>query len=529
MLLLEVHKVSKQFDGIKVLDGISFSLKLGESLGILGKSGAGKSVLIHMLRGMRGYEPDEGKVIYRVDYCPSCLWVEPPSFNVGQCPHCNAIMEHRTVDLWDDVDSEVSKAVKARIAIMFQRTFALYGNLTPIENIMEALRRARVKEDAAPKLAIEYVKLTNLVHRLLHPAENLSGGEKQRVVLARQIAANPILLLADEPTGTLDPYNANLISNLLAHEFKEKKKCMIIASHIPSLLERLCDRVLWLEKGRIVMDSASREVVSAFLGEVKEFVREEASVGQEVLRAIDVSKYYYSIDRGLTKAVDRVTFEVKDKEIFGIIGKSGAGKTTLSRIICGLTQPSSGKVEIKIGNKWYDITAPGYEGRAIALSNIGLLHQEYSLFPHRTVLENLSTSIGLELPEELARMKAIYTLKSVGIDPTVIDGILEKYPDELSEGERHRIALAQVLIREPKIVVLDEPSGTMDAVTKVEVAKSITMSRSWLDETFIIVSHDIDFVRFTCDRVALMKNGRIAGYLDPRKISWEMLAAELSD
>ena len=141
----------------------------------------------------------------------------------------------------------------------------------------------------------------------------------------------------------------------------------------------------------------------------------------------------------------------------------------------------------------------------------------------------MSTSIGLELPDELARMKAIYTLKSVGLDPEAVLQILDKYPDELSEGERHRVALAQVLIKEPRIVVLDEPSGTMDPLTKVEVAKSIMMSRSWLEETFIIVSHDVDFVRMTCDRVALMKNGKIVSYMDPKKITWEALAAELSE
>ncbi|RLF08953.1 MAG: methyl coenzyme M reductase system, component A2 [Thermoprotei archaeon] len=528
-VLLEVRKVSKEFDGVRVLDNVSFQLKLGESLGVLGKSGAGKSVLMHMIRGMKGYEPTEGKIIYHVAFCPSCSWVDIPTFSGKPCPHCGGIMEYRVVDFWSDIDRELARAVRARIAIMFQRTFALYGNLTPVENVMEALSRAGVKREDALKLAIEYVKLVNLMHRTLHPAETLSGGEKQRVVLARQIAVNPILLLADEPTGTLDPLNANMISQLLLKEFKEKNKCMIVASHIPDVLQRLCDRVIWLDRGKVVMDAPAHEVVKSFLRGVESFTPELVMIGEDVLKVVDVSKYYYSIDRGLTKAVDRVSFTVKEREIFGIVGRSGAGKTTLSRIICGITQPSSGRVELRVGDKWYDITKPGCEGRAIATSYIGLLHQEYALYPHSTVLQNLSTSIGLELPDELARMKAIYTLKSVGLDPEAVLQILDKYPDELSEGERHRVALAQVLIKEPRIVVLDEPSGTMDPLTKVEVAKSIMMSRSWLEETFIIVSHDVDFVRMTCDRVALMKNGKIVSYMDPKKITWEALAAELSE
>ncbi|MCS7140316.1 MAG: methyl coenzyme M reductase system, component A2 [Candidatus Nezhaarchaeota archaeon] len=528
-LLLEVYKVSKEFDGIKALDNVSFQLRLGESLGVLGRSGSGKSVLMQMIRGVKGYEPTEGYIIYYVAFCPSCSWVDIPTFRDNPCPQCGTKMEYRVVNLWEPLDNDVAEALKARVAIMFQRTFALYGNLTPIENVMEALKRARIDERVAPRLAFELLKLVNLTHRLLHPAEALSGGEKQRVVLARQIAVNPILLLADEPTGTLDPYNAHLVSDLLIKEFKAKNKCMIVASHIPTVLQRLCDRIIWLEKGKMIMDAPSPEVISSFLKGVQEPQMEQVPTGNEILRVIDVSKYYYSIDRGLTKAVDHVTFNVKEREIFGIVGKSGAGKTTLSRIICGVTEPSSGVVELKVGDRWYNITKPGYEGRAIASSYIGLLHQEYALYPYRTVLDNLSTSIGLELPEELARMKVMYTLKSVGFNSGTIDQVLTRYPDELSEGERHRVALAQVLIKEPRVVVLDEPSGTMDPITKIEVAKSILSSRSWLDETFIIVSHDIDFVRLVCDRLALMKNGRIVAYLDPKKTSWDDLLIELRE
>ncbi|MEM2535161.1 MAG: ATP-binding cassette domain-containing protein, partial [Candidatus Nezhaarchaeales archaeon] len=384
MILLEVRRVSKEFDGVKALDGVSFNLKLGESLGIFGKSGAGKSVLMHMIRGVRGYEPTDGKVIYHVAICPQCLWIETPDFGGKPCPYCNTVMEYRVIDFWSESDRKVVEALRARVAIMFQRTFALYGSLTPLENIMEALRRARVKEDKALKLAIDYLNHVNLLHRMLHPAEILSGGEKQRVVLARQIAVNPILLLADEPTGTLDPYNAELVSRVLLREFKEKKKCMIVASHIPIVLRSLCDRIIWLSEGKVVMEGSADEVFNTFLKDLGEVTLEKAPIGGDVLRIINISKYYYSLDRGLVKAVDNVNLTVKEREILGIVGRSGAGKTTLSRIICGITEPSSGKVEIRIGDRWYDITKQGYE-RAIALSYVGLLHQEYSLYPYRTV------------------------------------------------------------------------------------------------------------------------------------------------
>jgi methyl coenzyme M reductase system, component A2 len=123
-------------------------------------------------------------------------------------------------------------------------------------------------------------------------------------------------------------------------------------------------------------------------------------------------------------------------------------------------------------------------------------------------LENLTESIGLALPFELAERKALHTLTTVGFAEEQAEAILDKMPDEFSEGERHRVAMAQVLIREPSIVILDEPTGTMDSITKIEVSKSILNARQELGETFVIVSHDMDFVSNVCDRVMLMRNGR---------------------
>jgi methyl coenzyme M reductase system subunit A2 len=211
----------------------------------------------------------------------------------------------------------------------------------------------------------------------------------------------------------------------------------------------------------------------------------------------------------VVKAVHNVTFDVQKKEIFGIIGKSGAGKTTLSRIISGIIEPTSGEMNILIGDDWVDMTKPGINERGRAKEYIGLLHQEYDLFPHRSVLDNLTDSIGLEFPKELALRKALITLRMAGFTEEKARQILNRFPGELSDGERHRVALAQVLIREPRLVILDEPTGTMDPITKQDVKHSILHAREEMDETFIVVSHDMDFVQDICDRLALMRGGKI--------------------
>ena len=230
---------------------------------------------------------------------------------------------------------------------------------------------------------------------------------------------------------------------------------------------------------------------------------------------MDAEKHFFSVDRGVVKAVDGISFEIEEREIFGIIGYSGAGKTTTSRLICGQSNATKGKVEVRIGDDWIDMSKDGYENKGRATPYIGVLHQEYTLYPFDTVLQNLTTSIGIKMPAELARMKAIQVLVSVGFDKKNVSRILEALPDTLSVGECQRIAFAQVLIKEPRIIVLDEPTGTMDPITKVIVAKSVIRARDTLGETFIVVSHDMDFVRNCCDRAAFMEKGKVVEIGDP--------------
>jgi methyl coenzyme M reductase system subunit A2 len=276
------------------------------------------------------------------------------------------------------------------------------------------------------------------------------------------------------------------------------------------VIEDMANRAILLADGIIAAIGSPKSVISTFVKDYHEIEESEASeLGGKILAARDVSKRYISVDRGVVKAVNSVTFDVQKKEIFGIIGKSGAGKTTLSRIISGIIEPTSGEMNILIGDDWVDMTKPGIDERGRAKEYIGLLHQEYDLFPHRNILDNLTDSIGLEFPKELALRKAVVTLRMAGFTEEKSRQILNRFPSELSDGERHRVALAQVLIREPRLVILDEPTGTMDPITKQDVKHSILHARDEMDETFIVVSHDMDFVRDICDRLALMRGGKI--------------------
>jgi methyl coenzyme M reductase system subunit A2 len=545
--IIRLEGVSKKFGDNFALKNINLSIKEGETLGIIGVSGSGKSVLIHLIRGYKDYEPTEGRVIYILTICPECYWVDSPSKDGQNCPRCGERLKKRETDIWKLEDRELASAIRKKVGIMLQRTFALFSEKSSLENVMEAIissetesrisvgtttrrdmiEKAEYSNNVANR-AMELLKAVNLGHRILTIARDLSGGEKQRVILARQIAIDPVLLLADEPTGTLDPENTRIILDTLRKYIKNAGKTMILTSHIPEVVRELSDRVLWLHKGEILAEGNPEELIQKFLAQVsEEEIRDEFKFEREILKLKDVKKYYYSVSRGVVKAVDGVSFEVKEGEIFGILGPSGSGKTTLSRIIVGIAEITGGEVYIRIGDEWIDMRTPGISGRGRAMPYIGILHQEYSLYPHRTVLDNLTDCISLDLPSEFARIRALDILTGIGFSEAEAEVIMTKYPDELSEGQRHRVALAQVMIREPRILLLDEPSGTMDPVTKLEVARTLKRIREEFGTTILIISHDLQFTKLTCDRVALMLQGRLEGVGTPEEMIQRLQELEL--
>ena len=506
--LLKLENVVKRFEGRVVLDNISVTLKTGEILGLIGKSAAGKSVLIHMIRGSEGYKPDSGKILYHVNWCSKCGRLELPEEG-KKCPKCGDVYETQWVDLWAlHPRDRLRQELKGRISIMLQRTFALFGDNTVLENIFEAMPEDLTEKQKIDR-AIELLEFVNMTHRTTHIARDLSGGEKQRVVMARQLAKDPLFFLADEPTGTLDPYTANVVHERLVKYTREHGICMVLASHWPEAIDKMADDAMWLDAGKVVMHDEPEKVTKKFMEAYKFDKANDYTVGEPVIRLENAEKHFFSVVRGVVKAVDGVTFDIKEGEVFALVGFSGAGKTTTSRMIAGMTPTTGGKVEVKIGDTWVDMNDPGEGGKGRATPYIGVLHQEFTLYPFDTVLQNLSSCIGIKMPAELAKVKAIQSLLSVGFPKENIEAVLQSYPDALSVGECQRIAFAQVLIKEPRFVILDEPTGTMDPITKITVAKAVLKAREDLNETFIVVSHDMDFILNCCDRAALMKGGKV--------------------
>ena len=525
--LIEIRDLSISANGKQILKNISLDINEGDSIGIIGKSGAGKSTLLHLLRGFEEFEDISGEVIFNISLCPKCGKVNPPGNAGKMCLKCNLKTELKRVDYFDSKD--MHRKIMERTAIMMQRTFGLYGDESVLENIIRSFEYSDIPKEKRPYVAAELIEKMKLSHRMTYTGKELSGGEKQRVVLARQLAKYPMLLLADEPTGTLDPRTAKLVHDSILKAKQEHNMTMLVTSHLPGVLHDLTNKAILLENGEIIEIGKPDEIIEKFSAMTGVVNEGKAVIGEPIIILKDVKKKYYSYLKGMIPAVNGVNFEVNEGEIFGILGISGAGKTTLSKIIAGIMERDSGKVDVRIGDIWVDMTERGTDFRGRAKPHIGYLHQEYSLYPHRNVLSNLTDSIGLKLEPELARTKTIAALKAVGFDENTAHEILEKTSYELSVGERQRVTMAQVLIREPRIIIFDEPTGTMDPITKNEVANSILTARKETGTTFVIVSHDMEFVRTICDRAVHMKLGKITAMGDAGSVLEEIKIEEKAD
>lgn len=517
--LVTVQGLTKEFiPGAPAVKDVSFTVEEGRSLGILGKSGSGKSVILWSLKGVKGYEPTSGKILFRIALCKGCYWTEPPKMVGGSCPNCGGALDESVVDYWQEAlrYSEIYRSINRRIGIMRQRAFGLYGNDLVVNNIIYALAQAGVPAPMRVKEATLLLDEVQMLHRAHHVANDLSGGEKQRVILAMQLAKKPMILLADEPTGTLDIKTAELVHDSIKRFQEKRSLLLVITSHWPHVIEELSDQSILLEDGVAVAQGSFRDVASRFLGSIKEVKGEYSASANPMLKVEGIQKYYITYDRGVVKAVDGISFQVNEGEILGLVGKSGAGKTSLVKIIAGLLTPSEGKVTLRVGESWIDATNASSVEIAKVFKSFGFLHQEYGLYPHRTIFENLTTSIGLSLPAEMAEANIIDIFEALGFTPQRIPQLLEKLPGELSEGEKQRVALARALIKGPPIVILDEPTGTLDPLTRQEVALSIKSAQRELGQTFLVVSHDEDFVKEVCDRTLKMSGGKITAEETPK-------------
>ena len=557
--MLKVNNLVKDYvidsDTIRVLDGISFNVNEGEILGIIGRSGGGKSTILKVLRGMEPFVSGN----FELDG-----FTVKPDASIG--------------DL---------KKLQKMAAIHLQRNFGLWSGAT-YENVLRRVYAEKFGYESLPDrdspyyqecydASIEYLKLVNLDSKAEHFSSVLSGGEKQRLLIARQLASKPKLLLLDEPATMTCPATKQGVLDTIKNVNEKLKLKTIVVSHLPEIHSYLADRVLWLDNGKIIDEGEPQEILKKFLKKMKPTIpMPERTSDKTVIKVNNLSKRYWLIRQGEVLDLDKINLEFKQGEIAALIGPSGAGKTTLLHTMDGLIFPDDGDIEFLVDDEWIEMST--YSPKRMEVRRItSIMYQEFALTPHSTIKQQLAFRLGVkgqnvieearkrahelgisdvdldemyrmtDMPEENGKER----LAKMGYTPAILGVLFPSYPltevlkfsepifnavdlpisvldlkpYQISGGENVRAALALALSTTPSILLLDEPFGDLDPITLRDVANSLKNVNKTFNTTIIFISHHIDFIREVAQRAILIDKGHVVMDGNPEKVCDEFIKA----
>lgn len=556
--ILRVQGLCKRFalskDGqeLVALDNVSFEVGKGETVGIIGRSGAGKTTLLRMIRGYEKF--DEG------------------------------LIELDGVKVTPDSPASEFRKLQEKTAYHLQRSFALY-NISVIDNVIKRLRAKQVGFEEVPQFEADYEELKQEAFKILdlvglrdkwnHLFTILSGGDKQRVLLARQLAKGPSLLLLDEPGTMSDPLTRQYLLDSVKRVKERAKLSILLVSHMPQVHRYLCDRMLMLEKGKIVAEGDPEHIIAKFMEPI-EPVKPLTPLRNEkdtVLWVDGVCKKYDLVtSHSLIRTIEMrdITIKVPRGDILGIVGPSAMGKTVLMRLLSGFERPDNGYILIKIGQVDYANIAD-YGSRSIeARSKLGIIHQEFALPPYQLVQDLFAQKIGLkkfEMVEEamkrakefgistvtldvllriadMSEEEATSKLSELGLDLDILDElfprlpaeeafraakpylkavnlpeeIFSRYISETSMGEEIRLAIAALMASNCEILLLDEPFGDIDPVSLRIVTNSLKDLNREFNTTILVVSHQLEVIRELVHEAILIDEGKVVMRGDPNEV-----------
>ncbi len=346
----------------------------------------------------------------------------------------------------------------------------------------------------------------------------LSGGQRQRIMIAMALALEPALLVADEPTTALDVTTQAQILKLILEIQKKHGMAVLFITHDFGVVAEIAQRVAVLRRGELVELGAPGEVLKRPQHEyTKRLIAavptlspraRAAAVGETVLEVKALCKTYrerrWLAPAREVRAAEDVSLEVRRGETLGVVGESGSGKSTLARCLVRLIEPSSG--EIRLGGR--DLARLGASALRPLRARMQIVFQDpyRSLDPRRRVGEAIMEgplNFGVPKPQALERAKRLMQL--VHLDPAA----LERYPHQFSGGQRQRLCIARALALEPELLVADEAVSALDVSVQAQVLELLEEIRSRLELAMVFITHDLRVAARVCDRVAVMRQGRI--------------------
>lgn len=518
MRILDVNNLSVKFtqkeEDFEAVKGISFSLNSGEILGIIGESGSGKSVTSQSITRLIEDAKYAGSVSY---------------FSDNQC-----------IDLINCSNSQLQIVRREEVAYIFQEPMTALNPLMPCGD--QILESSSTKNKDVLFELLHKVELNDVERIAKSYPHELSGGQRQRIMIAMALAKKPKLLIADEPTTALDIAIQREILALLKKLSTENKMGILFITHDLLSLGEFADRIAVMYHGKIVEQNKASKILNSpkhpytqALLESRPSYRKKGNILEEIsdllvesngylvykkptleklpantphdkviLELHDIGKCHVQngiFKRTKNQVLEDINLKVNHGDIVGLIGESGSGKSTIAKIVLRIWEETSGKILLH----GKDISSFDDLSREIQL----VFQDPFSsLNPKHNIGKAISEVFHIsnkKLKSKELKQKSIELIKTVGLT----ESDYYKYPHEFSGGQRQRICIAKALAKEPKFIVLDEAVSALDVSIQAKILNLLNQLKAKKGLTYLLISHDMNVVSYFCNKMVVLKNGRI--------------------
>lgn len=505
--LLTVSHVSIGFDGTPVTHDVHFSLFPGTITALVGESGSGKSVSAMALAHL---DPSQAEVS-------------------GQA----FLDSNTTLNILDNTLDQASlqKLRGGQIGVVFQEPMTAFNPLMTLgKQVEESLiyhqpKLSKQERKEAVLHAFEAVRLPQ-PERIFtaHPHE-LSGGQLQRVMIAMAIINNPSIIIADEPTTALDVTTQKAILQLLESLARERHLAILIITHDMGVVWEAAQYVYVMQKGEIVEEGSTRQIFTApthpytrmLLDAVPKLTVDSESEASPTadsqapaLVQLEHVSLSYSHRAHAKFALHDISLRIGAGETLALVGESGAGKTTIGKVISGQLTPQQGTVLIGGDN------LAGLKGKKLrqARSSIGFVFQNSSsaLVPTKTIGWSIAEPLlveeslgGTKLSSQQRRERVEELMKHVGLDPA----LASRFPYQLSGGQRQRVGIARAIALRPKLLIADEPTSSLDVTVQKRVLDLLRTLQQEYGYACLFITHDLGIVQEVAHNLAVIKSGEI--------------------
>lgn len=508
--LLDIQNLSVTFRqaGVdrEVVRELSLQVNAGETLALVGESGSGKSVTALSILRLLPSPP----VVY-------------PS---GDILFAGQSLLH--------ADEPTLRAIRGnQISMIFQEPMVSLNPLHTIERQLAevlSLHRGMRQEAARAEIiqCLDRVGIRQAKSRLADFPHQLSGGERQRVMIAMAVLTQPKLLIADEPTTALDVSVQAQILSLLKDLKQEMGMSLLFITHNLNIVRRLADNVAVMREGRIVEHNSRQALFSSPQHPYTRQLLDAEPQGDPLPLTTDLAplltvndlQVAFPIKRGLLRrtvdhhyAVKNLSFELRPGESLGLVGESGSGKSTTGLALLRLL-PSTGEIWFS-GQPLHRFTS---KKMLPYRSRIQVVFQDpYSALNPRLNVQQIIAE-GLEVHQRLSaahrEQRVIKAMEEVGLDPVS----RYRYPTEFSGGQRQRIAIARALILQPQLLILDEPTSSLDKSVQAQILTLLKSLQQRYQLSYLFISHDLQVVRSLCHQVIVLKQGEVVEQGDCQEV-----------